>query len=74
MFSIKAILNCFELASTLKVNFEKSSIGGVGCSLHMLQRSASILNCDLMKTLLKYLGMLVGGCYKKKQVLGKGGG
>jgi len=30
IFNIKAMLNCFELASDLKVNFLKNSIGGVG--------------------------------------------
>lgn len=30
VFNVKAMLNCFELASGLKVNFLKSRIGGVG--------------------------------------------
>ena len=30
VFVIKAILNCFELASSLKVNFQKSNMGGRG--------------------------------------------
>ena len=65
MFVIKAILNCFELASGLKVNFQKRSVRGVGCSHHLLQRYAVVLNCITMKTLFKYLGMLVGGCHKR---------
>ena len=32
VFVIKAILICFELASGLKVNFQKSSVGGIGCN------------------------------------------
>jgi len=27
----------------------------------------TILNCEVMKTLFKYLGMLVGGCHKKSK-------
>jgi len=67
VFVIKVILKCFELASGLKVNFEKSSIGGVGGDLQTVQRCASILNCALMETLFKYLGMLVGGCHKRSK-------
>ena len=57
--------NCFELASGLKVNFEKSSIGGVGDNLQTVQRCASILNSALMEIPFKYLGMIVGGMSKK---------
>ena len=38
----------------------------MGSILNMLQRCATILNCDTMKMLFKYLGMLVRGCHKKK--------
>jgi len=39
----------------------------VGCNSHMLHCSAPILNYDLMKTLFKCLGMLVGGCHKRSK-------
>jgi len=65
VFVIKVILNCFELVSDLKFSFQKSSIGGVGCSQILLHRFASILNCVTMKTSFKYLGILVGGCHKR---------
>jgi len=65
VFVTKAMLNYFELASGVKVNFMKSYIGEVGCSQHLLQHCASILNCKIMKTPFKYLGMLVGGVIKK---------
>ena len=64
---IKAILICFELASGLKVNFQKSSVGGIGCNNLLLQRFAMVLNCVTMKTLFKYLGMLVGGNHKRSK-------
>jgi len=67
VFVIKALLNCFELALGLKVNFQKSSVGGVGCNHLLLQHFAVVLNCVTMKTPFKYLGMLVGGCYKRSR-------
>jgi len=67
MFVIKVILNCFELTFGLKVNFEKSNIGGVGGDLQTVQRCSSILNCALMETPFKYLGMLVRGCHKRSK-------
>ena len=67
VFVIKAILNCFELVSGLKVNFHKSNIDRVGSSLNMLQRCPTILNCNMMKISFKYLGMLVGECYKRSK-------
>jgi len=37
VFFIKAILNCFELASCLKVNIQKSNVGRVGCNPLLVQ-------------------------------------
>jgi len=59
--NLKVILHCFELASGLKVNFSKSRIGGVGVDHTEIQQYAAILNCEVMKTPFKYLGLLVGG-------------
>jgi len=66
VFCLTTILNCFELASGLKVNFLKSSIGGVGVDAFTIRCFAKMLNCDVMKYLFKYLGMPVGGCHKKE--------
>jgi len=65
VFNIKVILNCFELASGLKLNFLKSRIGGVGVEKTSNFCFATILNCEVMKTPFKYLGMPVGGCHKR---------
>jgi len=67
VFVIKVILNCFELASGLKVNFQKSSVGGIGCNNLLLQSFAAVLNCVTMKTPFKYLGMLVGECHRRSK-------
>jgi len=59
---MKAILLCFELASGLKVNFVKSTIGGLGLDQSLLQSFAAILNCKVMVTPFVYLGLPIGGC------------
>jgi len=65
VFNIKAILQCFELSSGLRVNFGKSRIGGMGMDQVVLQRFATILNCETMAVPIIYLGMLVGGSHKR---------
>jgi len=67
VFVIKAILICFELASGLKVNFQKSSVGGIWCNNLLLQQFATVLNCATMKTPFKYLDMLVGGNHRRSK-------
>jgi len=65
VFNVKAMLNCFELSSGLEVNFLKSIIGGVGVNVFSIRGFAAILNCDTMKVPFKYLGLPIGGCYKR---------
>ncbi|XP_068483400.1 uncharacterized protein [Phaseolus vulgaris] len=65
-FVIKVMLNCFELASGLNVNYMKIRIGGVGCNQHLIQSCATILNCEVKKTPFKYLGMPIGGNHKRR--------
>jgi len=66
VFNIRTMLNCFELASGLKVNFLKSSIGGVGFDAFSIQNFATILNYKVMKVPFKYLGLPIGGCHKRE--------
>jgi len=61
VYHIKVILNYFELASGLKMNFLKSRIRGIGVDQNEILRFAIILNCNVMKSPFKYLGMHVGG-------------
>ena len=68
--NLKVILHCFELASGLKVNLSKSIIGGVGVDHTEIQQYAAILNCEVMKTPFKYLGLL-GGESHESFVLGR---
>ena len=65
VLNFKVIIHCFELAYSLKVNFSKRRLGGVGVDQIVVLRFATILNCEVTKTLFIYLGLAVGGCYKK---------
>jgi len=65
IFNIKAILQCFELSSGLRVNFLKSRIGGTRVSQFLLRSFAAILNCDMMVSPFVYLGLPVGGSHKQ---------
>jgi len=65
VFNIKAILQCFELSSGLRVNFAKSRIGETGMDQVTLQCFAAILNCDTLVSPFIYLGMPVGGSHKR---------
>jgi len=71
VFTIKVMLNCFDLASGLKVNFLKSRIGGLGVDMFEIQRFVVLLNCDVMNTPFKYLELLMGGCHKRSVFLGR---
>jgi len=66
VFGIKAMLNCFELTSGLKVNYLKSKIGGVGVDSFVIQDFAVILKFDVMKVPFKYLGLPGGECHRRE--------
>jgi hypothetical protein len=61
LWTLKAILRGFELASGLKVNFFKSCIIGVNISNEFLDMASNFLNCRIGCTPFKYLGLMVGG-------------
>lgn len=58
--NIKRILRCFEILSSLKINYHKSVICGIGVDDGLLHEFANRLNCLHQKLLLKYLGMRLG--------------
>ncbi|XP_068474624.1 uncharacterized protein [Phaseolus vulgaris] len=62
----KAMLNCFELTSGLKVNYLKSKIGWVGVDSFVIQDFAVILKFDVMKVPFKYLGLPGGECHRRE--------
>nr|GFA50985.1 RNA-directed DNA polymerase, eukaryota [Tanacetum cinerariifolium] len=53
------ILNCFYLASGLRINVSKSQVLGIGVPSDIVQQRASRIGCDIMKTPFKYLGVMV---------------
>nr|GEW72640.1 RNA-directed DNA polymerase, eukaryota [Tanacetum cinerariifolium] len=54
------ILNCFHLASGLKINVNKSQVLGVGVPLDIVNQGASRIGCSVMHLSFKYLGVMVG--------------
>ena len=68
IFTIKAILRCFELVSGLKINFNKSKLAGVSVDRYSLKTYAKTLNCNTLWIPFKYLGLEVGGNPRKKQL------
>ena len=67
--TVKAILICFELTTSLRVNFHKSSIGAIGVDLSKLNCFANVLNCNKMNIPFTCLGLLVGGNLRRNFLL-----
>jgi hypothetical protein len=61
LWTLKAMLRGFEMASGLKVNFFKSCLVGVNLSDDFLGMASNFLNCRIGRTPFKYLGLMVGG-------------
>lgn len=60
LWTMKAVLRCFELASGLKVNFYKISIVGVNVCPRFLAMAEKFLHCKIGILPFKYLGLPVG--------------
>ncbi|PNX73974.1 ribonuclease H, partial [Trifolium pratense] len=60
LWTLKAVLRGFELASGLKVNFWKSGIIRVNVLNDLLMIAANFLNCRIGNLPFKYLGLPVG--------------
>jgi hypothetical protein len=60
LWSLKAILRGFEMASGLKVNFWKSGLCGVNVSPTFLETACDFLNCQLGSIPFKYLWLHIG--------------
>ena len=55
--NLKRILCCFQTCSGLKINFNKSSLIGVGITKDLLNHFYGILGCNALSLLIKYLGL-----------------
>nr|GEY18143.1 RNA-directed DNA polymerase, eukaryota [Tanacetum cinerariifolium] len=60
MVNLVRILNCFYLASGLKINLSKSHVLGAGVSHEVVRHGASFIGCNVMCTPFKYLWVMVG--------------
>ncbi|XP_028052817.1 uncharacterized protein LOC114257253 [Camellia sinensis] len=69
LVNIKKILRCFELMSSLKINFHKSVVCGVGVNNEEIKDYVSILHCHSQKLSITYLGIPLWGQSKKKEHL-----
>ena len=67
ILAINVILRSFEIASGLKVNFNKSKIGALGISELDLNIFSDTLNCGRMRISFTYLGITIDGNHKKKE-------
>ncbi|XP_019425747.1 PREDICTED: uncharacterized protein LOC109334402 [Lupinus angustifolius] len=60
IWTIKSILRCFELVSSLRVNLKKSSLMGVNILESRIGAAATFLECKVGSIPFNYLGILVG--------------
>jgi hypothetical protein len=60
LWTLKAILRGFELASGLKVNFWKSCMIGINVDNNFLDMACIFLNCIRKEIPFKYLGLPIG--------------
>lgn len=66
VIKVKEVLQCFQLLSGLKINFQKSRIYSYSKDNDLLSRIASILGCKLGKWPLVYLGSQIEMSRKRK--------
>lgn len=59
--TIVKVLNCFFLASGLKINMHKSKLMGSGVSSEEVESAARIVGCSTFTSPFNYLGVKVGG-------------
>jgi len=67
IFTIKAILSCYELASRLKIDFHKSKLAGINVDRNSFECYAKSLKCTLMNIPFKYMVLEVGGNPRKME-------
>ncbi|MCH80227.1 cysteine-rich receptor-like protein kinase [Trifolium medium] len=65
IFTVKAILQLFEIISGLKVNFHKSELIGINVDDSWLKDAASVLNCKVGSLPFYYLGLPIGADPRK---------
>ncbi|XP_028122567.1 uncharacterized protein LOC114319708 [Camellia sinensis] len=66
LVTIKRILWCFELMSSLKINSHKSVVCRVGADKEDIKDFVSVLHCHNQKLLITYLGIPLGANPRRK--------
>ncbi|GJS89128.1 RNA-directed DNA polymerase, eukaryota [Tanacetum coccineum] len=61
------ILQCFFLASGLKINIHKSQVLRVGIPRSIVMQAASSIGCGVLHNQFRYLGVMVGECMSRHQ-------
>nr|GEV36798.1 RNA-directed DNA polymerase, eukaryota [Tanacetum cinerariifolium] len=59
------ILQCFFLASGLKINIQKSQVLGVGVPSSIVMQAASSIGCGVLHKQFWYLGVMMGECMSR---------
>ncbi|XP_058732794.1 uncharacterized protein LOC131604367 [Vicia villosa] len=65
LWSMKAILRCFEMMSRLRVNFHKINLYGINVGDWYLEAASSFLTCKVGTLPFKFLGVRVGDSPRK---------
>nr|GEV06250.1 RNA-directed DNA polymerase, eukaryota [Tanacetum cinerariifolium] len=65
--SLVNILECFNMASGLKISMRKSKIMGVHVTIDKVDKAATKLGCLVLKALFLYLGSMVGGAMSRSK-------
>ncbi|GJU04524.1 putative ribonuclease H-like domain-containing protein [Tanacetum coccineum] len=58
--TIMSVLNCFFLASSLKINLVKSKLSGFGISKTKINEAAALIGCSTFSAPFQYLGVTIG--------------
>nr|GEX45996.1 RNA-directed DNA polymerase, eukaryota [Tanacetum cinerariifolium] len=61
------VLDCFKMASGLKINMKKSKIMGANVNREKIDRAATKLGCLVLKVPFLYLGSVVGGVMSRSK-------
>jgi hypothetical protein len=65
LWTLKALLQGFELALGLKINFSKSSLIGINVQSDFMAMACNFLHCPQGFLPFKYLGLPVGANHRK---------
>ncbi|XP_058754175.1 uncharacterized protein LOC131627320 [Vicia villosa] len=60
VWSLKAILRGFEMASGLRVNFHKSRLIRINISIHMFMAASNFLSCRIEEKAFSFIGIPIG--------------